>query len=41
MSATDPVPNPSDCPAGVEQLLGKTDLANALESDRFKQFLDL
>jgi two-component sensor histidine kinase len=40
MSATDPVPNSTDRPAGVEQLLGTTDLANALESDRFKQFLD-
>jgi len=32
-------PDPTN-PAGVEQLLGTTDLANALESDRFKQFLD-
>jgi two-component sensor histidine kinase len=40
MSATGPAPNPGDRPAGVGQLLGTTDLANALESDRFKQFLD-
>lgn len=40
MSATDPAPNSGDRPAGVEQLLGTADLANALESDRFKQFLD-
>lgn len=33
-------PSPIDPPAGVEQLLGTTDLADALESDRFKQFLD-
>jgi len=40
MSAADPAPDPGDRPAGIEQLLGTTDLANALESDRFKQFLD-
>lgn len=40
MSAADPPLNPGDRPAGVEQLLGTTDLANAMESDRFKQFLD-
>lgn len=39
MNISDPE-NPGDHPAGVEQLLGTTDLANALESDRFKQFLD-
>ena len=31
---------PGNRPAGVEQLLGTTDLADALENDRFKQFLD-
>jgi PAS domain-containing protein len=40
MSATDPVPNSTDRPTGVEQLRGTTDLANVLESDRFKRFLD-
>jgi two-component sensor histidine kinase len=39
MSASDPTA-PGDRPASVEQLLGTTDLANVLESDRFKQFLD-
>lgn len=40
MSMSDTAPNPADRPAGVEQLLGATDLANAMESDRFKRFLD-
>lgn len=40
MSDTDTAPDPADRPAGVEQLLGTPDLANAMESDRFKQFLD-
>ncbi|MDR7258553.1 two-component sensor histidine kinase [Sphingomonas sp. BE270] len=39
MNISDPA-SPNDRPAGVEQLLATTDLANALESDRFKQFLD-
>jgi two-component sensor histidine kinase len=40
MNDTDTTQNPSDPSSGVEQLLGTTDLANALESDHFKQFLD-
>lgn len=40
MSAIDPTLNPGDRPAGVEQLLGTANLADAMESDRFKQFLD-
>lgn len=40
MSATDPALNPGDRPASVEQLLGTNDLASALESEHFKQFLD-
>lgn len=39
MNISEPA-SPNDRPAGVDQLLGTTDLANALESDRFKQFLD-
>ncbi len=40
MNAADPALNPGDHPEGVEQLLGTTGLASALENDRFKQFLD-
>lgn len=40
MSANDSASDAGDRPAGVEQLLGTADLANAMESDRFKQFLD-
>lgn len=40
MSDVDKAPDPADRPAGVEQLLGSTNLANAMESDRFKRFLD-
>lgn len=40
MNGTETAQNPSDPASGVEQLLETTDLANALESDRFKQFLD-
>ena len=40
MSDIDVVPDTSDPQTGVEQLLGTTDLADALESDHFKQFLD-
>jgi two-component sensor histidine kinase len=32
--------SPEETPSGVEHLLDSTDLAVALESDRFKQFLD-
>lgn len=39
MSGSDP-DNPIASPADVERLLGTTDLADALESERFKQFLD-
>lgn len=39
MNTPDPTP-PGDRPAGVDQLLATADLAGALESDRFKQFLD-
>jgi two-component sensor histidine kinase len=40
MSATDSAPAAGNRPSEVEHLLGNTDLASALESDRFKQFLD-
>ncbi len=40
MSAADTAQNPADPSSGVEQLLGTPDLATAMESDRFKQFLD-
>lgn len=40
MSPIDPAPAPGDLAAGVEQLLDTPDLADAMESDRFKKFLD-
>ena len=42
MNDSEPVPAPAegDRPASVDTLLGTADLAGALESDRFKQFLD-
>lgn len=40
MSEIDPAAAAGNRPSEVDQLLGNTDLASALESDRFKQFLD-
>lgn len=40
MSANDPFPSTGERPSGAQTLLETPDLANALESDRFKQFLD-
>lgn len=40
MTASDPAEGGGDRHVGVDQLLDTADLAHALESDRFKQFLD-
>ena len=42
MNDSEPMTAPAnnDRPASVDTLLGTADLAGALESDRFKQFLD-